>query len=162
MFLCITNGAAPDLFSGPGRCRRRGWGCQSPAYGAGRACIIPARAAGRRGLMPMASLSVGSSASDCLLDNCLTAAVITAFAANGVVDVPVATVGAKCQRGFYGYVVGAALGGAGLGLFAFRMCHCFLSSVLLCCVLLVTGLFCLAGVVSGLRMPVSPRRWPNP
>ena len=53
----------------------------------------------------------------------LTAAVVAAFAANGVVDVPVAAVGAKSQCGFYSLVVGATLCGAGFGLSAFRMCH---------------------------------------
>ena len=58
-----------------------------------------------------------------VLYDSLTAAVVAAFAANGVVDVPVAAVGAKSQCGFYSLVVGATLCGAGFGLSAFRMCH---------------------------------------
>ena len=54
------------------------------------------------------------------------AAVVAAFATNGVIDVPCAAVGADSQCGGYGFVVCSAFSSAGLGLFAFRMCHCSL------------------------------------
>ena len=50
------------------------------------------------------------------------AAVVAAFATNGVVDVPCA-VGADSQCGGYGFVMCSAFCSAGFGLFAFRMCH---------------------------------------
>ena len=52
------------------------------------------------------------------------AAVISAFAAYGVVYVPCAAVGAYCDRRDKCFVVGAAFRGAGVRLSAFRMCHC--------------------------------------
>ena len=57
-----------------------------------------------------------------LLDGEL-AAVVAAGAAYGVVDVPSAAVGANCQRGCYGLIVGSALARPGLRLSSFRMCH---------------------------------------
>ncbi len=55
----------------------------------------------------------------------LLAAVVAAFAAYGVVDMPCTAVRAESQSGRYGLVVSTALCSAGLGLLAFRMCHCF-------------------------------------
>ena len=55
----------------------------------------------------------------------LLAAVVAAFAAYGVVDVPCTAVGAECQCGGYCLVVGTTLCCTGLRLLAFRMCHCF-------------------------------------
>lgn len=51
------------------------------------------------------------------------AAVVAAFATNGVIDVPCAAVGADSQCGGYGFVMCSAFCSAGFGLFAFRMCH---------------------------------------
>ena len=59
------------------------------------------------------------------------AAVVAAFTAHAVIHVPCATVGAECQSGSYGLVVGSTLSCAGLRLFAFRMCH-FLLSFFIC------------------------------
>lgn len=61
-----------------------------------------------------------------VFDDGLFAAIVATFAAYGVVDVPGAAVGAKCKGGGYCLVVGTTFGGAGLGLLAFRMCHCCL------------------------------------
>lgn len=71
--------------------------------------------------------SVGRLCLDSLVfDDGLLAAVVTALAANGVVDVPCTAVGAKSQSGSNCLVVCTTLCSAGLGLLAFRMCHCFL------------------------------------
>ncbi len=61
-----------------------------------------------------------------VFNDSLFAAIVATFAAHGVIDVPCAAVGAKGKSGSYSHVVSTTLGGAGLGLFAFRMCHCFL------------------------------------
>ena len=54
----------------------------------------------------------------------LLSAVVAAFAADGVVNRPCSAVGAQCQGGSNGFVVGATFCSTGLGLFAFGMCHC--------------------------------------
>ncbi len=56
-----------------------------------------------------------------------TATVVSAFAADGVIDVPCATVGAMSDCRHLSLVVSTALRSACLRLFAFRMCHRFLS-----------------------------------
>ena len=86
------------------------------AWGAGRSA-----AKGRRLLRYRVDGLAGFVFYDCLL-----ATVVTAFTAYGVVDVPCTAVGAKCKGGGYSLVVCTTLGGAGLGLLAFRMCHCCL------------------------------------
>lgn len=57
-----------------------------------------------------------------LLD-CNFSAIVTAFIANAVVNMPCSAVGADCQRGHSGLVVGAAFCRTCLGLTSFRMCH---------------------------------------
>ena len=70
---------------------------------------------------------VGRALSESLvLNDSLFAAIVTTFAAHGVIDVPGATVGAECQGGSDSLVVSTTLGRTGLRLFAFRMCHCCL------------------------------------
>ena len=48
-----------------------------------------------------------------VFNDSLLAAVVTTFAADGVVDVPCAAIGAKSERGSYGLVVSATFSGAG-------------------------------------------------
>ncbi len=50
----------------------------------------------------------------CVFNDSLLAAVVAAFTAYGVVDVPCAAVGAKSEGGGHSLIVGAALCGAGL------------------------------------------------
>lgn len=52
------------------------------------------------------------------------ATVETALTTHGVINVPGTAIGAYGDGGKLCFVVGATLGGAGLGLFSFRMCHC--------------------------------------
>lgn len=59
------------------------------------------------------------------------AAIVTAFAANGVVDVPCTAVRADCKCGDESFVVCAAFRRTGVRLSAFRMCHFCIVLILL-------------------------------
>ena len=63
------------------------------------------------------------------------ATIVAAFAANGVVDMPCAAVGADCESGDESFVVCAAFCRTGVRLSAFRMCH-------FCIVLILLFSFC--------------------